>query len=160
MSLLNFPAVNLLKNSQNFEKTNKTSFFWTPTTVQLPFPNPLFIFLRCKYIHSELLAPKGAVRVLCSGCNPQSSGAVRAYVRPSVRVRDRPHNCAPTKRPVTDSMLQSTLLLLLLLLLLPSPSSSSSTGPPPSEKKIIWLKVNNSQEMTPPPFQSWTPFSK
>lgn len=40
------------------------------------------------------------------------------------------------QRPVTDSMLQSSLLLPLH---------------PLRKKVIIWLKVNNSQEMTPPP---------
>lgn len=75
---------------------------------QLPFSNPLFVFPPCEYIHSEPAAPEGAARLLCGGCNPRRSRAVRAYARPSVRIRDRPHNCAPTRRPVTDSVLQSS----------------------------------------------------
>lgn len=112
-----------------------------PAMFQLPCSNPPFIFLSCKYIHSKLVSPKSAVRVLCSGYNPQRSCAVRAYVRPSVRVRVRPHNCAPAWRPVTDSMLQS------------SPPLRSPPLRNPLRKKIIWSKIKkkDSQEMTPPP---------
>lgn len=119
-------AIKVVPPSQFLKKKNCSIMFfstiWIPTMFQLPCSNPFFIFLSCKYIHSKLVSPKSAVRVLCSGYNPQRSCAVGAYVRPSVRIRDRPHNCAPARRPVTDSMLQS------------SPSK-----PPP--KKIIWFKV-------------------